>query len=75
MGAPMAQRTTVMLKDPRKARQHAQSTLCEVHGQTQKDTRAGMAYRSNGCGDAGLVHGANPWVMRGFDNRHSLLFL
>lgn len=71
----MAQRTAVMLYDPRNARQHAQSTLCGVHVQTQKDTRTGMAYRSYGCGDAGLIHGADPWVMRGLDNCHSLLFL
>lgn len=34
-----------------------------------------VAYRPNGCGDSRLIHRADPWVMRGFDDGDPLLFL
>lgn len=34
-----------------------------------------ISYRSDCCGDTGLVHGPDPRVVRGFDDRHPLLFL
>lgn len=35
----------------------------------------GPAYRSDGRGDAGLVHRPDPRVVWGFDDGHPLLFL
>lgn len=63
-----------------------QSSLCRTQHNTHengapcvrpRDARSQprSTYRSDRRGDAGFVHGPDPWVMRGFDDRHPLLLL